>query len=216
MVPPLPTTLRAARSYKSSRRARKNWPERPPGVSQRRPPECTACILLPSSCYKLVVRLLLKEGVDLTSQAILDTRIGPTLISRHLLPDATELHPLGEVASMFHDVNEGWLPIVGSVFLGMALGGQTSYIFFGVVDNMSVPAILGTSFMDIATKNIGTQEQHVELLMVPRYQYDETVPARGTRSRQSVMSVRVPKGAQLSEVRPGRTWYNQGISHTSP
>ena len=47
---------------------------------------------------------------------------------------------------------------------GVAFGGQTSYISFGVVDNMSVPTILGTSFMDIATKNIVTKEQHVELL----------------------------------------------------
>jgi len=65
---------------------------------------------------------------------------------------------------MFHDVNGSWLPIVGSVCLGVGLGGQTSYIFFGVVDNMSVPAILGASFMDIAKMNIATPEQHVELL----------------------------------------------------
>ena len=198
MVPPPPTTLRETRSYKSSRRTRKNWPERPTGGSQGRPPEGTACISLPSSSYKLVVRLFLKEGLDLMSRAKLDTRIGPTLISRHLLPDDTELHPLGEVASMIHDVSEGWLPIESSVCLGMALGGQTSYIVFAVVGNMSVPAILGTFFMDIATKNIATQEQHAELLMVPRYQYEETIPARSTRSRQSVRSVRVPKGAQLS------------------
>ena len=65
---------------------------------------------------------------------------------------------------MFHDVNGGWLPIVGSVCLGVALGGQTSYISFGVVDSMSVPAILGASFMNVSTKNIATQEQHAELL----------------------------------------------------
>jgi len=29
---------------------------------------------------------------------------------------------------------------------------------------MSVPAILGTSFTYVATRNIGTHEQHVELL----------------------------------------------------
>jgi len=64
---------------------------------------------------------------------------------------------------MFHDVNGGWLPIVGAVCLGVTLGGQTFYISFGVVNNMSVPDILGTSFIDVATKNIATQEQHVEL-----------------------------------------------------
>ena len=119
---------------------------------------------MPSSSYKLAVGLFLTEGFDLTTRAILDTGSGPTLISRLLLPDDTELKPLGQWASMFHDVNGGWLPIVGSVCLGVALRGQTSYVSFGVVDNMSVPAVLGASFMDIATKNIATQDQHVALL----------------------------------------------------
>jgi len=104
---------------------------------------------MPSSSYKLVVRLFLTEGLDLTTRAILDTGSGPTLISRQLLPDDTQLQPLGEWASMFHDVNGGWLPIVGSACLGVALGGQTFYISFGVFDNMSVPPILGASFMDM-------------------------------------------------------------------
>jgi len=119
---------------------------------------------MPSSSYKLVVRLFLTEGFDLTTRAILDTGRGPTQISQQFLPDDTQLQSLGEWASMFHDVNGGWLPVVGSVCLGVALGGQTSYISFGVVDNTSVPAIQGASFLDIATKNIATQEQHVELL----------------------------------------------------
>jgi len=79
---------------------------------------------------------------------------------------------------MFHEVNGGWIPIVGSVCLGVALAVQTSYISFGVVDNMSVPAILGASFMDIATKNIATQEQHLELLN------GTTVPIRRDDARK--------------------------------
>ena len=99
---------------------------------------------------------------------------------------------------MFHDVNGGWLPIVGSVCLGVALGGQTSYVSFGVVDNMSVPAILHASFVDIATKNIATQEQHVELLN------DTKVPIRRDGDRKghpiapSARYVRAPKGVRLS------------------
>lgn len=58
---------------------------------------------------------------------------------------------------MFHNVNGGWLPIVGSVCLGVTLGGQTSYISFGIVNNLSVPAALVTSFMEVATKIIATQ-----------------------------------------------------------
>jgi len=89
VVPPLPTTLRATRRYKSSRRAGKNWPERPPGVSQGKPPEGTACVFMPSSSYKLAVRLFLTASFDLTTRAILDTGSGPPLISRQLLPDDT-------------------------------------------------------------------------------------------------------------------------------
>ena len=106
--------------------------------------------------------IFLTEGFDFTTRVILDTGSGPTFTSRQLLPDDTQLQPLGELASTFHDVNRGWLPIVGSVCLGVALWGQTSYISFHVVEGMSVPAILGTS-LDIATKNTATQEQHVEL-----------------------------------------------------
>jgi len=96
---------------------------------------------------------------------------------------------------MFHDVNGGWLPIVGSVCLGAALRGQTSYIYFRFVDNMSVPTILGTSVMDIATKMIATQEQHVELLNGTK------VPIRRDDSRKVhpvARYVRAPKGLQLS------------------
>jgi len=191
------TSPRAIRRYKSFLRFGKNWPKQTPGVSQAKPPEGTACEFMPSYSNKLVVRLFPTEGFDLTTRAILDTRSDPTLISRGLLPDDTQLQPLGELASMFHDVNGGWLPIVGSVCLGVALGGQTSYISFGFVDNMIVPAVLGASCMDIATKNIASQEQHVELLNVPRYRSEETVPARATRSRQSARSVRAPKMVQL-------------------
>jgi len=125
------------------------------------------------------------------------------LISRQILPDNTKLKPLGEWASMFHDVNGGWLPIVGSVCLGVALGGQTSYIAFGGVDSMSVPAILGASFMDIATKNIATQEQHVELLNGAK------VPIRrdGSRKGHLIASVSAvcacPQGG-TAKLRPAR------------
>jgi len=139
---------------------------------------------------------------------------GPTLISRQLLPDDTQLQPLGECASMFHDVNGGWLPIVGSGCLGVALGGQTSCISFGVVDNMSVPAILGASFMDIATKNIATQEQHVELLNGTK------VPIRrdGARRGHPIASVSAvcafPQGG-TAKLKPARkTWVKPGtITH---
>jgi len=214
VVPPPPTTLRATRRYKFSRRAGKNWPKPPPGVSQGKPPEGTACAFRPSSSYELVVRLFLTEGLDLTTRAILDRRSGPTLISRQLLPDDTQLQPLGECASMFRDVNGGWLPIKGSVFLGVALGGQTSYISFGVVDNMSFPAILGASFMDITTKNIATQEQHVELLNGTK------VPIRrdGDRKGHPIASVSsvcaCPQGG-TAKLRPARkTWVKPGtIAH---
>ena len=152
---------------------------------------------MPSSSYRLVFRLFLTEGFDLTTRAILDAGSGPTLISRQLLQEDTPLHPLSQLASKFHDVHGGWLPIVGSVCLGVALGGQTSYIFFGVVDNMSVPAILGTPVMDIA-RILQRRSSMWISSMVPRYQYDETEPARDTQSRQSVLPVHVPTGSHLS------------------
>jgi len=119
---------------------------------------------MPSSVYQLSVRFFLTEGFYLTTRAILDTGSGPTLIYRRLLPADTPLQPLGDVAKMFHDVNGDWLLIVVAVCLGVTLGGQTNSISCEVLHNLSVPAILGTSFIDVSTKNIATQEQHVELL----------------------------------------------------
>jgi len=154
---------------------------------------------MPSSSYKLVVRVFLTEGFDRTTRAILDTGSSPTLISRQLLTDDTQLQPLGEWALMFHDVNGGWLPIVGSVCLGVALGGQTSYISSGVVDHMSVPALLGASCIWKSQQRILRNRSNMwSSSMVPRYLSEETVPERGTRSRQSARYVRVPKGVRLS------------------
>jgi len=169
---------------------------------------------MPSSSYKPVVRLVLTEVLDLTTPAILDTGSGPTLVSRQFLPDDTRLQPLAEWAPMFHDVNGVWLPIVGSVCLGVALGGQTCYISFGVVDNMSVPAILGASFMDIATKNVATQEQHVELLNGTKV----PIQRDGSRKWHPIASVSAvcafPQG-DTAKLRPARrTWVHPGtVAH---
>jgi len=169
---------------------------------------------MPSSSYKLVVRLFLTEGFDLSTRAILDTGRGPTLISRQLLPDDTQLQPLGEWASMFHDVNGGWLPVVSSVYLGVALGGQTSYFSFGVVDNTSVPAIQGASFLDIATKNIATQEQHVELLNGTKVPIRRDGAHKGHPTASVSAACACPQGGK-AKLRPARkTWVKPGtIAH---
>jgi len=140
-------------------------------------PKGTPCAFMPSSSSQLAVRLFLTAGFDLTTRAILDTGSGPTLIDRRLLPVDTLLQPLGGLAKMFHDVNEGWLPIVKDVYLGVTLAGQTSYFSFGVLINKSVPAILGTSFINVATKDIATQEQGLSeygFLAVSRPEYGYT------------------------------------------
>ena len=105
VVPPPSTALRETRRYKSSRRAGKNWPKRPPGVSQGKPPEGTACVFMPSSSYEPFVRLFLTEDDDLTTLVILDTGSGLTLISRQLLPVDTSYNrwvggPLCSMMSM--------------------------------------------------------------------------------------------------------------------
>jgi len=108
----------------------------------------------------------------------------------------------------------GSLPMVGSVCLGVDLGGQTSYISFGVVNNMSVLAILGASCMDIATKNIETQEQHVELLNGTK------VPIRrdGARKGDPIASVSAlcacPQGGTAKKRPARKTWVRPGtIAH---
>jgi len=65
---------------------------------------------MPSSSLKLVVRLFLTKRFDLTTQAIMDEGSGFTLIIRQLLLEDTQLQPVGELASIFHDVNGGLAP----------------------------------------------------------------------------------------------------------
>ena len=211
---PPPGRMGIYRRYKASLRAGKNYPRRIPGASQGRPPEGAHCAFLPSSRYQLAVRLFLKAGFDLTTRAILDTGSGPTLIYRRYLPDNTPLQPLGDLAKVSHDVNGGWLPIVGSVCLCVTLGGQISYISFGVVTNMSVPAILGTSFIDAATKNIATQEQHVELLNGTKVPIKRREGPRG-RPDASTSAVCACPGGITAQLKPARkTWVQPGtIAH---
>jgi len=105
-------------------------------------------------------------------------------------------------------------PLWAQCVLVWHFGGQTSYISFGVVGNMSVPAILGASFMDIATKNIATQEQHVELLNGTK------VPIRkdGARKGHPIASVSAvcafPQGG-AGKLRPAEnTWVQpETIAH---
>jgi len=132
VVPPSQTTLRTTRRYKFYLRAGKNWPKRLPRVPQGKPPGGTACVCMPLSSYKLVFRLILTEGLNLSTRAILGTWSGPTLKIRQLLPDDTQIQPLDELISVFHDVNGGRLPIVGSVYLGMTRWGQSSHVSFGL------------------------------------------------------------------------------------
>ena len=92
----------------------------------------------------------------------------------------------------------------------MTLEGQTSYISFGVVDNMTVPAILGTSLIDVATENIATQEQHVELLDGTMVQ----IKRRGAPRERPDLSISVvcacPKGT-TAQLKPARkTWLRPG------
>jgi len=79
---------------------------------------------MPSSSYKLVVRIFLTEGFDLTTRAILDTGSGPTMISRQLLPDDTQLQPLREWASTFHDVMGAGSPLWVQYVLVWPLGSR--------------------------------------------------------------------------------------------
>jgi len=137
-------------------------------------------------------------------------------MGRSLLPVDTPLQPLGDLAKMFHDVNGGWLPIVGAVCLGVTLGGQTSYISFGVVNNMSVPAILGTSFIDVTTKNFGTQEQQVELLNGTKVPIKRRGAPRG-RPDASISEVCACPEGTSAQLRPARkTWVNPGPLLTFP
>jgi len=118
---------------------------------------------MPSSFYQVGASFSLPNAWTTTKQVVLAPGSGPTFVNRQLLPAATPLQPLGDMAHMLYDIDGGWLPIVGSALLGVTLGGQTTHLAFGVVNNMSVPAVLGNSCNDVATRNISIEGQLLEL-----------------------------------------------------
>lgn len=60
-------------------------------------------------------------------------------------------------------MNGGLLPIIGTVILWVSVGTERVPICFGVVRNMSVPEILGSTLIDYHTHRVCTEDQTVEL-----------------------------------------------------
>jgi len=104
---------------------------------------------------------------------------------------------------MLQHVNGSWLPTFVSVCLVVTLGGQTLYISFGVVNNMVVSAVLGTSFMDFATTNIATQEQRVELLNRTKVVIRRDAARKGNPAA-SIIAVSVCPQGSTSKLKPAR------------
>ena len=98
--------------------------------------------------------------------------------------------------------------------LGVDLRGETFYISFGVLDNMSVPAILVISFMHIATKIIATQEQHVELLNGTKIPIRRERACKGHPVASISAVCTCPQGG-TAKLRPAqKTWVQPGtIAH---
>lgn len=144
---------------------------RPKGKDEAKQAARMVALVSPPTAYQLAVRLFITKGYEWATRAILDTGSGPSLVRKQALPRGFPMEPLGDLETLrFYDVNGGWLPIVGSVTLGVCVGKQISYISFGVVPNMCVPVILGNTFVDHETKSINSEDQTVTLLS------GETVP----------------------------------------
>jgi len=75
---------------------------------------------------------------------------------------------------------------------------------------MSVPAILGTSFIDVATKNIATQEQHVELVNGTKVPIKRRGVPRGRPDASISVICACPEGTS-DQLKPARTtWVQPG------
>jgi len=75
---------------------------------------------------------------------------------------------------------------------------------------MSVPAILGTSFLDVATKNIATQQQYAELLNGTKVPIKRRGAPRG-RPDTSISVVCACPEAASAQLKPARkTWVQPG------
>ena len=128
------------------------------------PKRAFVCVMSATN-YQVPTRLSATEGHEFACQAILDTGSGPTLIRQDLLPRGLPLSSLGDLkGGVFHDVNGGFLPLVGCVTLWVEVGTHRAPVCFGVVPHMSVGVILGGSYLDVHVRAVHVDSQTVEMV----------------------------------------------------
>ena len=98
--------------------------------------------------YKVVVRVGTSETDAKEVTAILDTGAGPNLASKELLerswlPRIRPTTDPGLTAATRQRIH-----VDGKILLTVRLGDLTARVYFGIVERLAVPLLLGTSFID--------------------------------------------------------------------
>jgi len=110
--------------------------------------------ILTGSNYQVASRVWQEAGRELAPCVIVDTGSSVSLVREALLPPEMEVAPLDAATAQLFDVNEGLLPITGTVTLTVRVGTYSTPVTCGVVPGMSVPLFLGTDYTDVHVPNI--------------------------------------------------------------
>ena len=147
--------------------------------------------------FQVAGRVQLAPGRACCARIVLDTGSGASLIRKSLLPKEVKLQRWRSKADHMIDINGGVLPIVGAVTLPTRLGTHEVDVTYGVVENISVPLLLGTPYVVTQVPLICGPEYWVKLMN------GETIPILG--KGKSVAPVTVSQSKPVCSVREGFT-----------
>jgi len=119
--------------------------------------------ILTGSNYQVAARVWMHDGHLLATRAIIDTGSGVSLIREDLIPPEVTVCSLDKATPNMFDVNGNILSITGLVTLHVRLGTYETTHSLGVVQDMSVPLLLGTPYSDAHVPIISGPRSFIQL-----------------------------------------------------
>lgn len=117
--------------------------------------------LFKSRNYKLSASLGMTSQTLHPLTVVLDTGAGPNLVDKRWLPSSwhDRIQP-SPVANLSAAANQP-IPVIGVILLHVRLGDLCTKVWFGVVERLVTPCLLGTSFSDRFIKAIFCMDRKV-------------------------------------------------------
>ena len=147
--------------------------------------------LFKSKNYKVSMSLGIRSYEMVPTISVMDTGAGPNLVDKRILPPSwlDRIRP-SPVANLSAAANQP-IPVEGIVNLHVRLGDLCVRVWFGVVDNLVAPCILGTAFQDQYVRAILPMDRRI----VPLHSRPVPILAAGSAAKPVVQLVTAHDGA---------------------